>query len=262
METGSRRTKHGSRLHAHAHSHADAHSRTSCSHWLWVWLWLATAVLLPAEAWGTTFKVALVGPWTCDPMFAKALPDLAARLAMARINKDPRISGGYWYDYSLVSEECQTSRALARFAKLKGYAHAFYGPFNPSVCSAAALMTKNWHTGLLSPGCLDSSTHTPADYTDKSSNAAMRPRGAYATFMRPLPLSAHVLFQVLRFFRWAHVGVVSGQSDLWETTGQELATSLRGLGLPVSVAVTMEEDDDGPRRALNAIREKDGVKGE
>ena len=67
---------------------------------------------------------------------------------------------------------------------------------------------------------------------------------------------------MLRFFRWAHVGVVSGQSDLWETTGQELATSLRGLGLPVSVAVTMEEDDDGPRRALNAIREKDGVKGE
>uniref|UniRef100_A0A672PN10 Guanylate cyclase n=1 Tax=Sinocyclocheilus grahami TaxID=75366 RepID=A0A672PN10_SINGR len=44
---------------------------------------------LPCEAWGTTFKISIVGPWACDPMYSKALPDLAARLAMSRINKDP-----------------------------------------------------------------------------------------------------------------------------------------------------------------------------
>ncbi|XP_048092851.1 retinal guanylyl cyclase 2-like isoform X2 [Alosa alosa] len=265
MEASSKRTKrHISLLHTQSHT-ADTHSHThqlpilrTMFSWLWVWLWVATAVLLPAEAWGTTFKVALVGPWTCDPMFAKALPDLAARLAMVRINKDPRINSGYWYDYTLVSEDCRSSRALARFAELKGYGHAYYGPFNPIVCSAAALLTKNWHAGLLSPGCLDPGTHEPVD--DNSYNGPMRPRGAYTTFGRPLPLSAHVLFQVFRFFRWAHVGVVSAQTDLWEATGQELASALRALGLPVSVVATMEADDEGPQRALNAIRETDAVK--
>lgn len=270
MEAGSRRTKrHTSCLHTLSPA-ADGGPcptpqapilRNTLS-WLWAWMWLATAVLLPAEAWGTTFKVALVGPWTCDPMFAKALPDLAARLAMARINKDPRINRGYWYDYALVSEDCRSSRALARFAELKGYGHAFYGPFNPAVCSAAALLTKNWHAGLLSPGCLEPSTHEPVDDEGNTYNGPLRPRGAFATLARPLPLSAHVLFQVLRFFRWAHVGVVSAQTDLWEATGQELASALRTLGLPVSVVATMEADDEGPRRALNAIREMDGVKGE
>ncbi|XP_062373163.1 retinal guanylyl cyclase 2-like [Sardina pilchardus] len=266
MEASSKRSKgHVSLLHTDSHA-ADTHSHThqipilqKTFSWLWVWLWVATAVLLPAEAWGTTFKVALVGPWTCDPMFGKALPDLAARLAMARINKDPHIKKGYWYDYALVSEDCRSSRALSRIAELKGYGHAYYGPFNPIVCSAAALMTKNWNAGLLSPGCLDPSTHEPAD-DPNSYNGPLKPRTAYSTFGRPLPLSAHVLFQVFRFFRWAHVGVVSAQTDLWEATGQELASALRTLGLPVSVVTTMEADDEGPRRALNTIREKDAVR--
>ncbi|XP_063042912.1 retinal guanylyl cyclase 2-like [Engraulis encrasicolus] len=226
---------------------------------MWAWLWLVTAVLLPVDAWATTFKVALVGPWTCDPMFSKALPDMAARLAMARINKDPYINKGYWYDYTLVSEDCSTSRGIERFADLKGYGHAFFGPFNPSVCSAAALLTKNWHSALLSPGCLEPNTHVP-DEEDRSYYPALRPRSAYATFSRPMPLSANVLFQVLRFFRWAHVGIITDQTDLWEATGHELASSLRGLGLPVEAVATMESDDEGPRRALKTIRDKDGVK--
>lgn len=51
---------------------------------------------LPCQAWATTFKVALVGPWTCDPLYSKSLPDLAARLATSRINKDPSLNKGYW----------------------------------------------------------------------------------------------------------------------------------------------------------------------
>jgi hypothetical protein len=84
--------------------------------------------------------------------------------------------------------------------------------------------------------------------------------GMYPTFLRPLPLSSRVLFSVLRYFRWAHVAIISSEDDLWEATGLELASSLRTLGLPVSTVVTMEADKDGPRRALQKVREADRVR--
>ncbi|XP_036404056.1 retinal guanylyl cyclase 2-like [Megalops cyprinoides] len=211
----------------------------------WLWLGLLVAAYLPCEAWAATFKVAIVGPWTCDPLFSKALPDLAARLATSRINKDPYLSKGYWYDYSLVNEDCQTSRALARFAELEGYGSAYLGPANPGYCSAAALFAKNWNKPVLSWACLE---------------PRMGEDSTYPTFGRPLPLSSRVLFAVLRFFRWAHVAIVTSEGDVWEATGQELASSLRALGLPVRTVVTMETDSDGPRNALQAVRDTDRVR--
>lgn len=231
------------RTHAPTSSHCLLHR-----HWWrgnWFLLPLLIICYLPREAWSTTFKIALVGPWTCDPMYSKALPDLAARLAMTRINKDPYLSKGYWYDYTLINEDCQTSRALARFIELEGYGSVFLGPANPGYCTSAALLAKNWNAGILSWACLK------ANMDD----------GTYPTFLRPLPLSSRVLFAVLRFFHWAHVAVVSEENDIWEATGQELAASLRTLGLPISTVVTMNEDEDGPRKALEKIRQADRVRG-
>lgn len=55
----------------------------------------------------------------------------------------------------------------------------------------------------------------------------------------------------------------SAPSDLWEGTGQEVATALRALGLPIGPVVTMERGDrDGAREALRAVREADKVKGQ
>uniref|UniRef100_A0A3B3T8G5 Guanylate cyclase n=1 Tax=Paramormyrops kingsleyae TaxID=1676925 RepID=A0A3B3T8G5_9TELE len=200
--------------------------------------------LLPYPAWTATYKVAIVGPWTCDPLYSKALPEQAARLATSRINKDPQLNKGYWYDYTLVNEDCQTSQALARFAELEGYASAILGPANPGYCTSAALLAKNWNTAILSWSCLD-----PIMDKDK-----------YPTFLRPLPLSARVLFSVLRFFRWAHVAIVTSGDDLWEATGEELASSLRALGLPVSAVVSMETGEHGPRKALRTIKDLDQVR--
>ncbi|KAK5858345.1 hypothetical protein PBY51_002491 [Eleginops maclovinus] len=200
---------------------------------------------LPCQAWATTFKVALVGPWTCDLLYSKSLPDLAARLATARINKDPYLNKGYWYDYTLVNEDCKSSRALARFAELNGYGAAFLGPANPGYCSSAALYTRQWDIGILSWGCLKPN---------------MNKLGMYSSFQRPLPLSSRVLFNVLRFFSWAHVAVISEETDIWEATGLELASSLRALGLPVNPVVTMYSDKEGPRRALTKVREADRVR--
>lgn len=216
--------------------------------WWGNWLLLPLVIIsyLPCEAWGTTFKIAIVGPWACDPMYSKALPDLAARLATSRINKDPELNKGYWYDYTLINEDCTSSRGLARFAELEGYGSAFLGPANPGYCTSAALLAKNWNKGIMSWACLK------ADMNE----------GMYPTFLRPIPLSSRVLFSVLRFFRWAYVGIVTAEGDMWEATGHELAASLRALGLPVGAVVTMEMDKEGPRRALKVIRETDRVRGE
>ncbi|XP_047463809.1 retinal guanylyl cyclase 1 [Mugil cephalus] len=211
----------------------------------WFLLFLLMFSFLPCQTWATTFKVALVGPWTCDLLYSKALPDLAARLATSRINKDPYLNKGYWYDYTLINEDCKSSRALARFGDLEGYGSAFLGPANPAYCSAAALYTKEWDVGMLSWSCLKPN---------------MKKGKMYPTFLRPLPLSSHVLFTVLRYFRWAHVAIISEDTDIWEATGKELASSLRALGLPVTPVVTMESVKEGPRKALMKVRETDRVR--
>uniref|UniRef100_A0A3Q0QUL0 Guanylate cyclase n=1 Tax=Amphilophus citrinellus TaxID=61819 RepID=A0A3Q0QUL0_AMPCI len=211
--------------------------------------WFLLPILIvsfsPYQARATTFTMALVGPWTCDLLYSKALPDLAATLAISRINKNTYLNKGYWYDYKLINEDCQSSRALARFAGLKGYGAAYLGPANPGYCSSAALYAKEWDLGLLSWACLK-----PNMYKGDT----------YPTFMRPLPLSSHVLFTVLRYFRWAHVAIISEESDVWETTGQELGSSLRALGLAVKPVVTMENNKEGPRKALAKVRETDRVR--
>ncbi|XP_035383132.1 retinal guanylyl cyclase 1 [Electrophorus electricus] len=211
------------------------------------WFLLSLLMLshLPHEVWSTTFRIALVGPWTCDPMYSKSLPEVAAHLAMSRINKDPHLNRGYWYDHVLVHEDCQTSQALARFASLQGYASAFLGPANPGYCTAAALLAEHWNTPLLPWVC---------------PGVGAGPEIRSPKVLRPLPLASNVLFAVLRFFHWARVAVAVEESDLWEATAHELAASLRTLGLPVHTVVTISAGAEGSQWALEKIRGADRVK--
>lgn len=75
---------------------------------------------------------------------------------------------------------------------MEGYGHVYIGPFNPALCHAAALLAHHWEVGLASPGCLD------ADCPN----------------LPPIMPPSRVLFTVLRFFRWAHVAVISGEGEL------------------------------------------------
>lgn len=63
---------------------------------------LASLCLLPSQAEATWFRVGVVGPWGCDPLFAKALPNVAAQLAVNRINKDPSLSHAATFDYAVL----------------------------------------------------------------------------------------------------------------------------------------------------------------
>ncbi|XP_059211599.1 retinal guanylyl cyclase 2-like [Centropristis striata] len=198
-------------------------------------LWL----LCISGAWSATFKLALIGPWSCDPMFSRAMPTAAANLALSRLRSDSGLSRGYWYDVKLLDEDCSASKALTELGDMEGYGHAYIGPFNPALCHAASLLAQHWEAGLASPGCLD------ADWPN----------------LPPITPPSRVLFTVLRFFRWAHVGVISAPSDLWESTGQEVASALRAFGLPVGPVVTMNtKNRGGAQEALRAVREADRVK--
>ncbi|XP_058876920.1 retinal guanylyl cyclase 2-like [Acipenser ruthenus] len=102
-------------------------------------------------------------------------------------------------------------------------------------------MGKNWNKPVVSWACMSPELEGEGG-------------GAYPTFPRPLPLSSRVLFAVLKYFRWAHAAIVTAEQDLWVETGQELASSLRRFGLPVSVVVTMETDPAGAEAALKRVR--------
>ncbi|CAM4636525.1 retinal guanylyl cyclase 1 [Lepidochelys kempii] len=206
-------------------------------------LWL---LLLGWPAWvqPATFKVGVMGPWTCDPIFAQALPEVAAKLAVGRLNKDPTMNQGYWFDYVLLNEECQTSQALVALVKAERYASGFVGPLNPGSCGAAGPLGRAWNKPVFSWACLNGDAEVER----------------WGTFARPLPRASAVLYAVLQFFRWAHVAVVTSRQDLWVEVGQGLASSLREFGLPVGVVTTMEPGADGARNALRRVQRADNVR--
>lgn len=65
-------------------------------------LLLVALSLLTCPAQAAWFRVGVVGPWGCDPLFAKALPNVAAQLAVNRINKDPSLSDAATFDYAVL----------------------------------------------------------------------------------------------------------------------------------------------------------------
>lgn len=69
-------------------------------------LWL----LCITEVWTATFKLALIGPWSCDPIFSRAMPTAAANLALSRLQSDGSLSRGYRYSIKLLEEDCSLSK--------------------------------------------------------------------------------------------------------------------------------------------------------
>ncbi|NWQ91442.1 GUC2F cyclase, partial [Burhinus bistriatus] len=160
--------------------------------------------------------VGVMGPWTCDPLLARALPEVASRLAVARLNRDPTLNEGYWWDAVVLAEACRTPQAVTGLLNTERYVTGLVGPLNPATCGAAGLLATAWNKPLVSWACLGD-----VEGLD--------------TLVTPMPEPAAVLHPVLRFFRWAHVAVLSAPQDLWREVGQGLAQDLRARGLPVTV---------------------------
>uniref|UniRef100_A0A8C5NRA7 guanylate cyclase n=1 Tax=Junco hyemalis TaxID=40217 RepID=A0A8C5NRA7_JUNHY len=189
-----------------------------------LWWLLFGIILLCSPAHCSVFKIGLLGPWNCDPFFSKAFPHVAARLAVGRISRDPSLSLGHRLDYVVLQEECDTPKALVRFVDFGKLSSAFIGPLNPGFCEVAAHLGKNWNKAIFSWMCinykLDSTIHHNA-------------------FARTLPSPMQILLTIMKYFRWAHVGIIASSDDIWRYTAKEAATALRNHGLPVGIVTSI-----------------------
>ncbi|KAJ8394689.1 hypothetical protein AAFF_G00042890 [Aldrovandia affinis] len=192
-----------------------------------------------------TFKVGVLGPWNCDPVFPKALPALAAKLAVGRINEDFSLDLGCKVDFVILQEACETSKALTKFVQYESSVQAFVGPSNPGFCNAAALLGKNWNKAIVSWACV---------------NYELDQVQSYPTFARSMPSPTRVLFTVLRHFKWASIGIISSNEDIWMNTASKLASSLRSRGLPVGIVASAGDNSTEIKKAMRRIQQAGDVK--
>ncbi|XP_054603442.2 retinal guanylyl cyclase 2 [Nothobranchius furzeri] len=200
---------------------------------------LTLLCFLPCQAHAAWFKVGVVGPWGCDPIFGKAFPNVAAQLAVSRINRDRSLSYAATFDYAVLQEPCETSRGLEAFVGFHTKASAFIGPGNPGYCDAASLLSKGWNKAIFPWACVGY----------ELDDVRIHP-----TFARSMASPTWVLYSVMSYFRWAHIGIISSSEDIWVDTATKVAESLRSHGMPVRLVSFMENTPHGIRRTLAKVR--------
>ncbi|CAJ1065830.1 LOW QUALITY PROTEIN: retinal guanylyl cyclase 2 [Xyrichtys novacula] len=181
----------------------------------------------------------VLGPWNCDPVYYRALPAVAAKLAVNRINDDLNLDLGLKMDYIILQEPCETSQALTAFIYYEKMADAFVGPTNPGYCVAASLLAKNWEKAIFSYGCV---------------NYELDRVIGYPTFSRTVPFPSEVLFIVLKHFRWASIVVVSSNEDIWIDTAGRVASAMRNKGLPVGMVTAIGTNETEVESTLRRIQ--------
>nr|AYD91334.1 Olfactory guanylyl cyclase GC-D [Neotrygon kuhlii] len=186
-----------------------------------------------------TFRIGVVGPWHCDPHFSKALPGVAAKLATDRIKREKLLQNGHILEYAVLQDDCQTSKALTNFMEFDKNVSVFLGPVNPGYCEAASLLGKYWNKGIFSWACVN----FQLDNTE-----------SYPTFARTLLSPVRVLYSVMKYFLWAHVGIISSNENVWVDTANKVANALRYNGLPVGIVRSMGYTNEDILETLMKIK--------
>lgn len=210
-----------------------------------LWWLLFGIILLCSPAHCSVFKIGLLGPWNCDPFFFKAFPHVAARLAVGRISRDPSLDLGHRLDYVILQEECETPRALVRFVDFRKLSSAFIGPLNPGFCEVAAHLGANWNKAIFSWTCI---------------NYKLDSTIRHNAFARTLPSPIQVLLTIMKYFKWAHVGIIASSDDIWMYTAKESATVLRNHGLPVGIVTSVHKGEKGIEDTWNKIKKVNNIK--
>uniref|UniRef100_A0A670ZHI0 Guanylate cyclase n=1 Tax=Pseudonaja textilis TaxID=8673 RepID=A0A670ZHI0_PSETE len=230
---------------------ADKHVFSSYVRWPpWIFsnlhrVILLRMVLILSPACCPALKIGLVGPWSFDSFFSNALPEVATQLAVERIKKDPSLAAVPPLDYVLLEEDLQTWKAMARFVESSKNRSAFVGPLNPSYCEAASLLAQGWNQPMLSWACLN-------DDLDKPRNQPW--------LIRTLPSAATILLTVLRYFNWAHVGIVSSKGGFWVDVAHKLASVLRSRGLPVALVTSTGTEAEKVEEAWTKVEAAGNIK--
>uniref|UniRef100_A0A8D2G3N2 Guanylate cyclase n=1 Tax=Theropithecus gelada TaxID=9565 RepID=A0A8D2G3N2_THEGE len=197
---------------------------------------LLLLLLLQPPALSAVFTVGVLGPWACDPIFSRARADLAARLAAARLNRDPDLAGGPRFEVALLPEPCRTPGSLGAVSSALARVSGLVGPVNPAACRPAELLAEEAGIALVPWGC-------PGTQAAGTTAPALTP-------------AADALYALLRAFGWARVALVTAPQDLWVEAGHSLSTALRARGLPVASVTSMEPLDlSGAREALRKVRD-------
>ncbi|XP_053716688.1 retinal guanylyl cyclase 2 isoform X1 [Synchiropus splendidus] len=197
-------------------------------------------LLASVHAKGSLFRFGVVGPWSCDPLFAKALPHVAAQLAVSHINKDPSLSKATRFDYSVLQEPCETSRGLEAFIGFHTKASGYIGPGNPGYCDAASMLSKGWNKPSFAWSCVGYELDDVRNHP---------------TFARTMPRPTLVLISVMKYFKWAHIGIISTSEEIWVETAIKAGESLRSHGLPVKLVTIMDDTPHGIRKTLAKVRQ-------
>lgn len=206
-----------------------------------LWSVLLWAGSLPDLALGAgTFTLGVLGPWDCDPIFAQALPSVAAQLAVDQASQDSSLVLGSRLVSVVLPTGCDTPHALATFLAHKNTIAAFVGPVNPGYCQAAALLAQGWGKTLFSWVC-------------------GAPEGG-GELVATLPSAAHVLLSIIRHFGWAHVAIVSSHQDIWVATARQVAMTLRTHGLPVGLVTSLGPGEQGATEVLEQLCNMDSLK--
>ncbi|XP_063058276.1 retinal guanylyl cyclase 2-like [Engraulis encrasicolus] len=207
---------------------------------IWLLCFLLATLCLPCTApVPEVFRVGVLGPWACDPIFAKAHPRAAAQIAVQQINEDPNLSLGTKFDYVILEEDCKTSTALNRFLGLYTHAAALLGPINPGYCDTASLLSKTWNKAMFSWGCV---------------NHELDNNKRHPTFARTVPSPIRVLVALVRNFRWANIAIIASADDVWTDTANKVADALRNYGFPVRMVLYTGNKPSTIRHMLAKIR--------
>lgn len=207
----------------------------------WLLCFLLAALSLPCAAPPppAVFRVGVLGPWACDPIFAKARPRAAAHLAVRRINTDPSLRLGTTFDYVILEEDCNTSMALNGFLGLYTRATALVGPVNSGYCDTASLIAKSWNKAMFSWACV---------------NYELDSTKRHPTFARTVPSPIQVLLALAHHFRWANMAIIASADDVWTDTASKVADALRSNGIPVRTVLSTGNHPSSIRHTLAKIR--------
>lgn len=208
------------------------------THGSWLLWFFLVNLSNPCMVQASIFRVGVLGPWSCDSVFAKAMPGVAAKLAVQRINRDQALSLGITFDYVILEEDCQTSIALKDFMGYYPRASAFLGPINPGYCEAASLLTRKWNKALFSWSCV---------------NYELESSSRHPTFSRTIPSPIWVLKTVAQQFHWANIAIVASTDYTWVDTSYKVADALRSYGFPVRTLLSSSSDPASIRRSLSTI---------
>lgn len=66
----------------------------------------------------------------------------------------------------------------------------------------------------------------------------------------------------MKYFQWAHAGVISSDEDIWAHTANEVANALLSCGLLIEVILTTGQDSQSIRKVLQQIRQADRIRSE